>query len=73
MANTFLQIHLHLVMAVKFRRALIGAAIKDRVHRYLIGTLHNHGHRVLALNSMPDHVHILFEYDPKEPLPVLII
>jgi putative transposase len=72
MANTFLQIHLHLVMAVKYRQALIGPTVKDRIHRYLIGTFHNHGHRVLALNSMPDHVHVLFGYDPKEPLPALM-
>ncbi|GAB4093327.1 IS200/IS605 family transposase [Flaviaesturariibacter terrae] len=72
MANTFLQIHVHIVMAVKYRASLILPSYKDRLHQYLIGIFHNHGHRVLAINSMPDHIHILFGYDPKEPLPTLM-
>ena len=72
MANTFLQIHLHVVFAVKHRAALIRPAFRDRLYKYMIAIFHNHGHRVLAIGGMPDHIHILFGYDPKEPLSQLI-
>jgi putative transposase len=73
MPNTYTQVHLHVVFAVKYRRALIYAEWKDRLHHYMIGILHQHGHRVLALNSMPDHVHLLFGYNIRQALPDLML
>ncbi|RYY64689.1 MAG: IS200/IS605 family transposase, partial [Chitinophagaceae bacterium] len=73
MPNTFIQAHWHVVFAVKYRRALIQASWKERLHQYMIGIIHNHSHRVLALNSMPDHVHILFGYNTNQTLPDLML
>ena len=68
MSDTFTQIHIHTVMAVKYREALIKPAWKDRLHKYIIGIVHNKGHKVLSINSMPDHLHLFFGFRPNQAL-----
>lgn len=72
MANTFLQIHLHVVFAVKYREALIDSSFQDRLYKYIIAIFQNHGHKVLAIGGVADHIHVLLGYDPREPLPSLM-
>jgi REP element-mobilizing transposase RayT len=57
MANTFSQAHFHLVFAVKHRQALIQRSWKDELERYITGIVQNHQHKMLAIGSMPDHIH----------------
>ena len=68
MANTYTQIHLHLVFAVQNREGLIGKEWKEELYRYITGIIQNHGHKVLAINGMPDHVHILIGIRPTQSL-----
>lgn len=68
MSDTFTQIHIHAVIAVKYRAALIKPVWKDRLHKYIIGIVHNNGHKVLAINSMPDHLHLFFGFRPTQSL-----
>jgi putative transposase len=68
MANTFTQVHIHAVFAVKFRNALILPSWKDRFHQYITGIVQGNGHKMLAINSMPDHMHILFGLRPTQSL-----
>lgn len=72
MANTYTQIHIQCVMAVKFRQSLIEPAWKDQLHKYISGIVHNQGHKMLAINSMPDHLHLFFGFRPKQSLSDLI-
>ncbi|SHO63848.1 IS200/IS605 family transposase [Algoriphagus zhangzhouensis] len=72
MANTYTQIHLHVIFATKFRKAAISPQWEKRLYEYLIAIFHNHGHRVLAINGMPDHIHILFGMRPIQSLSDLI-
>ena len=72
MPNTFTQIHLQLVFAVKHRQALIRKSWRDRLHSYITGIVQNHGHKMLQINSRPDHIHILIGYRPAQPLPKLV-
>ncbi len=72
MANTFTQIHLQLVFAVKYRQALIQKSWHERLHTYITGIVQNHGHKMLQINSRPDHIHILIGYRPSHPLPKLV-
>jgi putative transposase len=60
MSNTYTQVHLHAVMAVKFRDGLIGQNWEPRLHQYMTAILQHRGNKVLAINSVPDHLHILF-------------
>lgn len=68
MSNTYTQIHLQCVFAVKYRDAAIHDSWRDRLHKYIIGIVHNHGHKVLAINSMPDHLHLFFGMRPTQSL-----
>lgn len=72
MANTYTQIYIHLVFAVKYRQALIHASWKEKLHAYITGIVQNAGHKMLAINSMPDHIHIFIGYKPSQPLPDLV-
>ena len=60
MANTYTQIHIQCVMAVKYRQSLIHKEWKERLHKYITGIVQNHGHKMLSINSMPDHLHMFF-------------
>ena len=72
MANTYTQIHIHCVFAPKFRLALIESTWKNRLHRYITGIVQNHKHKMLCINSMPDHLHMLFGMRPDQSLSELM-
>lgn len=59
MANTFIQIHIHFVFAVKFRHGIIQTKWKDNLYKYITGIVQNNNHKLLEINGMPDHIHIL--------------
>ncbi|MBW8051717.1 MAG: IS200/IS605 family transposase [Cytophagales bacterium] len=60
MANTYTQISIQLVFAVKYRQALITPDFKVTLHKYISGILRNQDQKLLAINGMPDHIHIFF-------------
>lgn len=57
MANTFTQLHIQFVFAVQYRTALIHIDWKERLHKYITGIIQNNRHKMLQINSMPDHIH----------------
>jgi len=59
MANTYTQIHIQTIFAVKNRQCLISKKWKDELYRYITGIIQNYNHKVLQINGMPDHIHIL--------------
>lgn len=59
MANTYSQIHLQFVFAVKHRHSLIHNHWKKELYLYISGIVEKQGHKLLAINGMPDHIHIL--------------
>ena len=72
MANTFTQIHIHLIFVVKYRESLIQTNWKERLHQYITGIIQHNKHKVLQINSMPDHVHILIGLRPDQSLSSLV-
>ena len=68
MANTYNQCYFHLVFSVKNRDALIKREWKDELERYITGIIHNHRHKMLAIGTMPDHIHILIGFRPTQSL-----
>jgi putative transposase len=56
------------IFAVKYSAALISKTWKERLHKYIIGIVNNNGHRVLSINSMPDHLHLFFGMRPHQSL-----
>ncbi|HEY4325620.1 MAG TPA: IS200/IS605 family transposase [Mucilaginibacter sp.] len=72
MANTYTQIHIQCVMAVKYRQSLIQPDWKDQLQKYITGIVQNHGHKMLAINNMPDHLHMFFGFRPDQSLSELM-
>lgn len=68
MANTYTQIHIQTVFAVQDRQSLIRREWKDELYKYMTGIIRNNGHKVLQINGMPDHMHILFGMRPTQSL-----
>ena len=58
MANTYTQIYIQFVFAVKYREGVIDASFKEELYRYISGIVHNNNHKLIAINGMPDHLHI---------------
>lgn len=72
MANTFTQIYLHLVFAVQNRISLIQPEWKDELYKYITGIVQNNGHKLIAINGMPNHLHIAVGYKPHQLIPDLL-
>ena len=68
MANTYTQIHIQFVFAVKFRDAVIHSSWKDELYRYMTGIVQNNKHKLIAINGMPDHIHILIGMRPTQSI-----
>ena len=68
MANTFTQIHIHAIFAVQNRISLISKTWEERLYQYITGIIQNHNHKLLSINGMPDHIHILFGMRPAQSL-----
>ena len=68
MANTYTQIHLHLVFAVQYRASLIHETWKDELYKYTTGIVQQHKHKLIIVNGMPDHVHMLIGMRPTQSL-----
>ncbi|MCF6241634.1 MAG: IS200/IS605 family transposase [Bacteroidales bacterium] len=64
MPNVYYQTSMQLVFAVKHRKALIHDDFRETLHKYIGGILKNNKHKPLAINSMPDHIHIFFGMHP---------
>ena len=64
MANTYSQMLVQIVFAVKGRNNLIQPSWEDDLQRYITGIVRNKGQRLIAINGMPDHVHILIGMRP---------
>src|SRR6056297_2530888 len=72
MANTYTQIHIQAVFAVRNRQSLITPEWKDELYKYITGVVQNNGHKMLQINGMPDHIHLLFGMRPTQSLSDLI-
>ena len=66
MANTYTQIHLQFVFAVKYRNGLIHSSFKQELYQYISGIIKAHNHKLLAINGMSDHLHILVGMRPSQ-------
>ncbi|SHF69215.1 REP element-mobilizing transposase RayT [Salegentibacter echinorum] len=72
MANTYSQIYIHCVFVVKGRQNLISKRWKDELYKYITGIVSNEDQKLIAINGMADHVHILLGIKPNKNLSELI-
>ena len=72
MANTFSQIYIQTVFAVENRQSLIQPNFKEDLFKYITGIVKNQGQKLIAINGMPDHVHLLIGLKPAMALADLV-
>jgi putative transposase len=72
MANTYTQIHFQIVFTVQNKESVIQSTWKDELYKYIAGIIRNNKHKLLAINGMPDHIHILIGYRPAQALSDLV-
>jgi len=64
MADTFSQIYIQVVFAVKGRENIISPSWEIELFKYITGIIQNKGQKLICINGMPDHIHILIGLKP---------
>lgn len=72
MANTYTQLYVHVVFAVKGRQNMISPKWKEELYKYITGIVTNQGQKLMIINGMPDHLHILIGMKPDIALSDLV-
>ncbi|SHH24987.1 IS200/IS605 family transposase [Flavobacterium johnsoniae] len=72
MADTYSQLYIQIVFAVKGRQNLISKKWKDEIYKYITGIITNQKQKLIAINGMPDHIHILVGIKPNISLSDLV-
>jgi putative transposase len=72
MANTFSQIYIQTVFAVSDRQSLIRPEFKENFHKYVSGIVRNQGQKLIAINGVADHIHLLIGLRPAMALADLV-
>jgi REP element-mobilizing transposase RayT len=72
MPNTFTQLYIQLVFAAQGRQNLIDQRYKEELHKYITGIVQKRSHKMLAINSMPDHAHIFIGLAPSQSISDLV-
>lgn len=72
MPNTYSQIYIQIVFAVKGRECLIKESIRSEIQKYISGVIEQQKQKLYAIYCMPDHVHILISMKPDSSLADLV-
>src|SRR4030095_14916316 len=64
MPNTFSQIYIQIVFAVKGRTSQINPEWEERLYKYITGIVQNKEQKMISINGMPDHIHLLIGMKP---------
>ena len=72
MPNTYSQIYIQTVFAVDGRLSLIRPEFKEELYKYITGIVRNQRQKLIAINGMSDHVHILIGLRPAMALADLV-
>lgn len=72
MANTYSQIYIQIVFAVYGRENLIKSEWKDELYKYITGIVKNKKQKLLAINGVSYHIHILLNIKPNVALSDLV-
>jgi putative transposase len=64
MSDTYTQLYIHLVFAVKGRNNFIQHTWEEELYKYITAVVQNDRHKMIAINGMPDHIHIFLGLHP---------
>lgn len=72
MANTYTQLYIQIVFAVEGRQNLIAPEHNDELQKYISGIVSAQKHKLIAINNLPDHLHLLVGLRPDAALSNLV-
>jgi len=72
MADTYTQLYVHVVFAVKYRQAALSKEWDERLRQYITGIVQNNRHKLIAINNMPDHLHLFVGLNPAQSISALM-
>ena len=72
MADIYSQLYIQIVFAVKGRQNLISKNWKNEIYKYITGIITNQKQKLIAINGMPDHIHILVGIKPNVSISDLV-
>jgi putative transposase len=72
MSQSLAKIFVHLVFSTKHRERFLVPAVCEELHAYLIGILRNWDSPSLLVNSLDDHVHVLFSLSKNHPVKKIV-
>ena len=72
MANTYTQLYVHVVFAVEGRQSLIQPEHNEELQKYITGIVSGQNQKLIAINNMPDHLHLLVGLRPDSSLSDLV-
>src|SRR5688500_9984378 len=64
MANTYTQLFIQIVFAVKSRQSFIPKKHRDTLQKYMTAVIQNDDHKLLSVFCMPDHTHLFVGLNP---------
>lgn len=64
MPNTYSQLYIQIVFAVKGRQAFINESFREELQKYISGIIAEKKQKLYAIYCMPDHTHILVSIKP---------
>jgi len=71
-ANTYTQIYIHIVFAVEGRQNLIRPEHNEELQKYITSIVSAQKHKLIVINNMPDHLHLLIGLRPDSSLSDLV-
>ncbi|MES2616383.1 MAG: IS200/IS605 family transposase [Bacteroidota bacterium] len=72
MGDSYTQVSIQFIFAVKYRQALIDSQWKTELYQYITGIVQAKGHKMLCINGMPDHVHVFVGMKPHQSISDLV-
>jgi len=72
MADSFSQLYVQIVFSVKCREKRILSEYRAELDKYITGIVQNKGHKMLAINGMPEHIHIFVGLNPAVAVSTLV-
>ncbi len=64
MPNTYSQLYIQIVFAVKGRKSLIREEFREELQKYISGIILGQKQKLMAIYCMPDHTHIFLSIKP---------
>jgi len=64
MGDTFSQIYIQTVFAIKNRDAAIKESWEEELYQYITGIVQNKGQKMIAINGIHNHIHLLIGMKP---------